>query len=196
LAVEENMYISAINKCNPDNKTPYFGRLIKDMSSLNVINGMSKSDIVELGKIEKRLSKSKFWDLKISSLDKEHKDLNFTFIRKGENHGIIANGIHPYKKNADTISIYTLNESSNFDTISSIEDLKFKTIEIADRIYDSYLKSVQFLFKKNWKLSPIESIKNKEIQLHMLEQAYEHMGGSKNQQYLSSFASTKKTVGR
>ena len=80
------MHINAINNsynngCQ-NNKNQNFGRLIKDKSFLPILNKMSETDKIEFKKIEKKLSKTKFWDMKISAIGNKFDELKFHFINK------------------------------------------------------------------------------------------------------------------
>lgn len=190
------MQIHAIGSCYNDNRantTPPFKSLIKDRSAIPLIETLSKSDTLEFKQIEKRLSKTKFWDMKISTIGEKFKELKFEFIDKKNKHGIITDSIYPYDKENDTIKIYSIiygpeNISKNFTG-----ELKYSSSKRADVVYDKYLQNLETVRLKNFQLSPIESIKSKEIELNMLEEAAHF--GDKNFNCLNTEMNTKSTIG-
>ena len=77
------MYISAINNiccANQKYSQQHFTGLIKDRSAVPIIKNMSPKDTSELKKIEKKLSKTKFWDMKISSVGNTYEELKLPFL--------------------------------------------------------------------------------------------------------------------
>ena len=72
------MQVNAVSNYYTNNKynnTPSFKSLIIDQSALNILKQLSKEDTFELQKIKKRLSKTKFWDMKISSIGNKFEEL-------------------------------------------------------------------------------------------------------------------------
>ena len=95
------MHINAINSyCITKRKytKPNFKGLIKDRSVIPVIKNMPEKDAAELKKIEKRLSRTKLWDMRISRVGNVTDELKFEFLDKKNKHGVITDGIYPYDK--------------------------------------------------------------------------------------------------
>lgn len=186
---------SNYNSNNKINTQPKFNGLIKDVSALPIINSMSKKDILELEQIEKRLAKTKFWDMKISAIKDQVKEFLFQFIDKKDNNGIITNGIFPYDKHDDTIKIYTIVYGPENIHTNAIGALKFKSKKRADEIYENYMQNIEFVRNRNFHLTPIESIKSKEIELNMLEESRDLINSTNNLNILNSTITTKEHVG-
>lgn len=148
-----------------------FKSLIKDPSALPIINKMSKADILELKKIERKLSRTKFWDLKILGIGKQFEEFKFNFISKANNKNIITEGIFPYKRSGNTINFHSIVYCPENVALSSADTLKFKTEKKAKELYNKYQRNIDFWVNKHYKLTPIESLKIKEIELKMLDEA-------------------------
>lgn len=174
-------------------KNPNFGKLIKDKSALRIIQKMSKEDVVELNKIEKRLSKTKLWDLKI--FDSGNNDaFRFKFMHKTNQHGSIDDAIYPYNIQDNKLQIYSIihGKEQGMDSVSIIETLVFKSAKIANKLYSKHKAYVEEANKKHWLLTPIENLKNRELQLQMLEQGYQY--GQKGN-FVNTEYKTKNTIG-
>lgn len=169
------MHISAISNNNVNSK---FNSklsckgLIKDPSALPIIQGMLKNDIIEFEQIEQRLSKTKFWDLKISSIGDKFKEFKFHFINKKSNH-VITDGIYPYDKTGKSIKFYSIVYGSENTSLNTLETLIFKTKIRADELYDKYMQNVLYARNRAYNITPLESLKMKEVELDMLEEASE-----------------------
>ena len=187
------MYIYSIQYSTAQNKTnPNFGKLIKDKSALRIIQKMSKDDVTELNKIEKRLSKSKSWDLEIS--DSGINDaFKFKFIHKKKQHGSIDDAIYPYNIQDNKLQIYSIihGKEQGMDSVSIIETLVFKSAKIANKLFSKYHKYVEEGTKKHWFLTPIENLRNRELQLQMLEKGYHNQKSS----FVNTEYKTKNTIG-
>lgn len=173
------MHINAINNsynngCQ-NNKNQNFGRLIKDKSVLPILNNMSAEDKIEFKKIEKRLSKTKFWDMKISAIGNKFDELKFHFINKKNRHGVITDGIYPYRKKDNTISFYSIIYGAENISENLVEDLKFSSPKRAEKVYENYNENKRMVINKRFQLTPIESIKSKAIELNMLEKGYRNI---------------------
>ena len=173
------MHISAIdsnyNTNCPNNKNQNFGRLIKDKSVLPILHNMSETDKIEFKKIEKRLSKTKFWDMKISAIGDKVKDLKFHFINKKHKHGVITDGIYPYRRDDNTISIYSIIYGPENVSQNLVEDLKFSSKKRASEVFEKYSENRNMIINKRYNLTPLEKIKSKEIELKMLEEGYRNI---------------------
>ncbi len=192
------MHIEAINNAyctNHSHSQQHFSGLIKDKSAISILNKMSKSDILELKKIEKKVSKTKFWDLKISGIKNKVEELKFEFIDKKNQHGIITDGIYPYEKEGDTIKIYSIIYGPKNISRNVVENLRFKSSARAQKVYNKYLQNLEFVKIRGYNLTPIESIKSKEIELNMLEEASHFAKESDTLKYLSTELSTKDSIG-
>lgn len=192
------MHISAINSCDFSNKKTthqQFKGLIKDKSVMNIIKNMSKRDSYEFRKIEKRLSKTKFWDMKISSIGDKLNGIKFEFIDKKKKHGVITDGIFPYRKEGNAINVYSIVYGSENISQNTVQTLKYKSDSRAAAVYNKYLKNIEEVRRKGFNLTPIESIKSKEIELDMLEEAASFADGNKNAKILDTKTTTKLNVG-
>lgn len=169
------MYISPINSSyatqNNNHKQISFRKLIVDKSASSIIKNMSEKDTVEFKKIKKRLSKTKFWDMKISNIGHNFEEFHFEFIEKKNNSGIITNGIYPYNKKDNTIQVYSIIYGPKNITENIIKTLRYESKERADSIYAKYSQNLEESRLKNYQLTPIETLKNKEFELNMLEEA-------------------------
>jgi len=194
------MYISAIgsgygaNRAR-NNKQPNFKNLIKDYSAKKIIDKMSQEDRIEFEQIEKKLSKTKFWDMKISSVGKKFQEFSFEFIDKLNKRGVITGGIYPYNKEANTISVYTIIYGPENISRNTLETLKFKSKERADEIYEEYIENARYIINRSFNVSPLERLKSKVVELNMLEEAAQVEGSSKNLTTVSTEFVTKNNVG-
>lgn len=180
---------------NKNKKQQNFCALKKDFSVLPIINKMSESDILELHNIEKRLSKTKFWDMKISTIGNSFKEFVFQFIDKNNKHGVITDGIYPYQIDGSTIKIYTFIYGPENLSKNLLEELKFKSPQRAAEVYEKYINNMEYVRNRAFNLTPIESIKNKEIELNMLEEASQTAEITKNARTINPEKLTKKTIG-
>lgn len=136
------MHINAISgndKFKKYNNTTFNG-LIKEQSALPIIESMSDVDKLELKQIEKRLAKTKFWDMKISSIGNAFKEFKFKFINKKNGNNVITDGIYPYNRNGKTISFYSIIYGPENTSLSTVETLRFKSEKRAEELYDKYHK--------------------------------------------------------
>lgn len=187
----DGSYVTAQN----NNSKINFKSLIKDKSALPIINSMSESDILEFKKIEERLSKTKFWDLKISSIGNQFKEFKFHFIDKKHEHGVISDGIYPYHKKGKTINVYSIIYGPENTSHNLVESLKFKSKKRADEIYEIYHKNIEMVINRQFNLTPIESLKSKEIELNMLEEAASTPIKEQNLTHIYTELGTKNTIG-
>lgn len=186
------MHINAVNKygCTPNNN-PNFKKLIKDRSALNIIDKMSSSDIAEFKQIEKRLAKTKHWDLKISSIGNKFKEFCFQFIDKSNKHRVITNGVYPYAQQEKTIDIYSIIYGPENISQNTVETLLYESKERAQELYEKYMQNARFAINRGYNLSPLEALKIKEVELNILEEAIK----SKNQETIITDFMTKSTTG-
>lgn len=194
------MRISAINSnicCANSNRNRQksFCGLIKDRAARSVINDMSESDLAEFQQIEKRLAKTKYWDMKISSAGNKYKDFTYQFVDKRNKSRVITDGIHPYDKSDNKIKIYSIVFGPKNISTSTIETLEYKSKERADEVYDNYVQNAQYIINRGYRLTPIESLKLKEIEINMLEEAAQLPKKRKNVISVSTEFQTKKSVG-
>lgn len=191
------MHINAINynynTNNKYNRQQEFKGLIIDRSAIPVINSMSKSDVMEFNKLKRRLSKMKFWDMKLSSIGNQFKEFKFQFIDK-RNNRMITDGIYPYDKQGNTIKIYSIIYGPENISTNMTEGLTYKSDNRARKIYDNYIQNLEIVRLKNFKLTPIESLRCKEIEIKMLEEASHFMEKNKTN-YLNTEISTKTNIG-
>ena len=185
--------IFSINDKN--NKQPNFCALKIDKSALPIIDNMSKEDILEFKQIKKRLSKTKFWDMKILSIDNAFKSFNFQFIHKKNKHSIITDGIFPYNQEGDTISIYTFIYGIENVSQNILEKLKFKSAKRAAEVFDQYNKNIEYARNRAFNMSPLENLKNKEFEINMLEEASKTRKISKSAKVINTDILTKNTAG-
>ncbi len=167
-------------RCQNNTVNPSFRKLIKDKSALPIINNMSQKDILEFHQSEERLSKTKFWDLKISSVGNKFKEFKYHFINKANNHDIITDGIFPYNKRDNTINIYSIIYGPENLQVNSVETLKFKTKRRADELYNTYVEDILYLRNRGYNITPIESLEMKEHELNMLEESLTNLEESHN----------------
>lgn len=189
------MHVSPINSTYTMLPKQNFNGLIKDISAIPIIEKMSEGDKSEFEKIEKRLSKTKFWDLKISSIGNLFKDFKFSFIDKRNKQNIISDAIYPYDKDGDTIKFYSIVYGPENTSKNYIESLKFSSKKRVDEVFENYKKSFQMIIDKRFNITPIESLQAKETQLNMLEEASATLEeGHRQIPVITGFA-TKETVG-
>lgn len=193
------MYINAINSSyglnNKYSKPQTFSGLITDKSALPVINNMPKNDILELKKIKKRLSRTKFWDMKISRIGNIKENLKFEFINKKNCHGVITDGIYPYDKKDNTIRVYSIIYGPENVSGNLVETLRYKSSNRAEKVYNKYLQNLELVRLRGCNLTPLESIKGKVIELNMLEEASYFAEKSDKLKYVNTELTTKNNVG-
>ena len=192
------MRINAINNnYNADYKyrNINFKNLIKDFSAIPIINKMTESDKIEFNQIEKRLSKTKYWDMKISSFGNKFEEFKFSFINKKDNKKIITDGIHPYGKQNDTIKFYSIVYGLENTSFNNLEILKFKSKERADELYDKYTQDLLFLINRRYNITPVEFLKIKESEINMLEEAAETEEKKHVNKVVTTDFITKHTIG-
>ena len=192
------MRINAINNnYNADYKyrNINFKNLIKDFSAIPIINKMSESDKIKFNQIEKRLSKTKYWDMKISSFGNKFEEFKFSFINKKDNKKNITDGIHPYSKQNDTIKFYSIVYGPENTSFNNLEILKFKSKERADELYDKYTQDLLFLINRRYNITPIEFLKIKESEINMLEEAAETEEKKHVNKVVTTDFTTKHTIG-
>ena len=187
----DSSYVTAPN----NNSKINFKSLIKDKSALPIINSMSESDILEFKQIEKRLSKTKFWDLKISGIGNQFKEFKFRFIDKKHEHGIISDGIYPYSKKGKTINVYSIIYGPENTSHNLVESLKFKSKQRAEQVYQIYRQNLEMVRNRMFNLTPIESLRSKEIEINMLEEAANTPIKEQNLTHIYTELGTKNTIG-
>lgn len=191
------MRINAIN--NNYNANMYrnisFNGLIKDQAALQIIKNMSKEDRLELRKIEKRLSKTKFWDMKISSIGNEFKEFKFNFINKKNHNSVVTDGIYPYDQIGKTIKFYSIIYGPENTLLNNVETLRFKSEKRAAELYDKYHQNVLYARNRSYNITPIESLKMKEVELKMLEESSKITHGKRNVTQVNTEFKTKQTTG-
>ena len=174
---------------------PRFAALIKDSSALSVINKMSESDKLELKQIEKRIDRTKYWDMKLSSIGDNFKEFKFCFINKKNNNSIITDGIYPYDQKGNVIKFYSIVYGPENTSINTVETLKFKTEKRAEELFDKYQQNALYSRNRGYNITPIESIKMKEVELNMLEEASETTQGKRKIKPIVTKINTKSFVG-
>jgi hypothetical protein len=189
-----NSICSSFNADYKHNTKPKFRGLIKDKTALPIINNLSKEDRIEFRKIEKRLAKTKYWDMKISSLGDKLNEFKFQFINK-KNNSIISDGIYPYNRDGKTIRYYSVVYGPEDTFNNTIESLKFKTEKRAEELYNKYEENIETLANRRCNISPVESIKMKEVELRMLEEAFDSYGKNHHSKTVTTELQTKRNVG-
>lgn len=190
------MQVNAVRNCyNNKYNTPSFKSLIIDKSASNIIKQLSKEDTFELQKIEKRLSKTKFWDMKISSVQNIFEELKFNFINKKSNNDIITDGIYPYNIDGKDIKFYTIIYGPESSSLNAVETLRFNSEKRAKELYDTHKQNIQYMVNRNYNLQPIESIKMKEVELQMLEESAQHTYRLLDKGLINTGIDTKSTIG-
>ena len=187
--------ITPVMNNNSNNKTQSFEKLIKDKSALQVINSMTESDKVEFKNVEKRLKKTKFWDLKIFGIGDKFKEFKFEFIEKSKKHCIITGGIYPYNRSQNTIDVYSIFYGPKNILSNTVEHLKFSSEERAQELYDAYRKNSEFMINCHGSIRPIEALRGKEIELNMLEEAFRTSRETESKIYSSAGKQTKNSIG-
>lgn len=192
------MQVNAVSNYYTNNKynnTPSFKSLIIDQSALNILKQLSKEDTFELQKIKKRLSKTKFWDMKISSIGNKFEELKFHFINKKSPQNVITDGIYPYDNQGKNIKFYTIIYGPENTSFSTVETLKFNSEKRAKELFDTHKQNVQYITNRHYNIPPIERIKIKETELQMLEESAQHAKKTQNKTLISTEIVTKKNVG-
>ncbi len=188
--------VSCIYGNNRDRNKPYFKSLIKDSSALPVIEKLSKFDAAELKKIERRLSSTKFWDLKISSIGNKFEEFKYSFIHKTERNNVISDGIYPYSRQGNTIRFYSIVYGPENTAFNAVDTLRFKSDKKAKTLFEQYQQNIQLLVNRNYNISPIESLKMKEHELKMLEESSKTIDKDFDAKSLvNTEIVTKKTIG-
>ena len=177
------------------NNVPSFTALIKDSSALPILNSLSESDLFEFSQIEKRISKTKFWDMKISAIENKFKELKFHFINKKNSKNIITDGIYPYDRQNNTIRYYTIVYGHENTAANYTGTLKFQSEKRAQELYDTYKQDISFLRNRGFNISVLDSIKIKENELNILEEASGITQDIKDTNIKSSEIELKSTVG-
>lgn len=190
------MRINAIgsNYSTDYNKTNFKG-LIKDQTALPVIKTMSKADRTEFKKIKQRLSKTKNWDLKISTIGNVFNEFKYHFIHKTGKHGVITEGIYPYDRQGKNIKFYSIVYGPENVPFNTIETLSFKTEKKAETLYNRYRENILHLIDRGFNITPLESLKMKEVELNMLEEAVENTKGKPDKTQLATELQTKSFIG-
>lgn len=188
-AVDSNY--SASNKFN----LPNFNGLIKDKSAMPIIKSMSESDKLEFKRIEKRLSKTKFWNIKISSIGTTFKEFKFKFINKKNGNRVITDGIFPYDQRGNTISFYSIIYGPENTSLNTVETLSFKSEKRAKKLYDDYHQNVLYTRNRGYNITPIESLKMKEVELRILEEARDNTNVKHNITQINTELQTKEKTG-
>jgi hypothetical protein len=193
------MYINAVSSINyPEKKYQKqntFRSLIVDNSAYRVINHMSQADFLEFYKIKNKLARTKFWDLKISSLKNKMQEFRFHFLDKTKKHGVISDGIYPYHINKNEIRVYSIIYGSENISKNLVETLKFNSAERAEEVYNQYRDNLEYARLRSFNVSPLESLKSKVIELNMLEEASNYTEVTDKLEYLDVAGTEKRTVG-
>lgn len=192
------MQVNAVSNYYTNNKynnTPSFKSLIIEKSASNIIKQLSKEDTLELQEIKKRLSKTKFWDMKISSVRNKFEELKFHFIGKKNDNDIITDGIYPYNIYGKDIKFYTIIYGPESSSLNAVDTLKFDSGKRAEELYDTYKQNIQYMINRNYNLRPIESIKMKEVELQMLEESAQHTYRLHDKGLVNTEIKTKSTIG-
>ena len=169
--IEEIITMRVDAVCLNCNNKPNFNGLIKSRSALPIIDNFSETDSFEFQKLAKRLSKTKFWDLKISGIGDKFKELKFHFINKSNKNKVITDGIYPYDIQGDTIKFYTIVYGPENASMNIVDSLKFKSEKEAKELYDTYKQMIMHSINRGYNITPLESLKIKEVELNMLEKA-------------------------
>ncbi|MCR5266333.1 MAG: hypothetical protein K6E29_07045 [Cyanobacteria bacterium RUI128] len=190
------MHIDAINNnFNTNSNNLHFGRLIKDKSVRPIIKSMSESDRLEFKQIEKRFAKSKFWDVKISGIGDKFKEFKFKFIDKKNKNNVITEGIHPYNQKDNTIKCYSIIYGPENAASSNLETLQLKSEKRAKELFDQHHQNNLYTRNLGYNVTPLESLKMKEIELRMLEESSQITQGKHKVSKVDTNVHTKSTTG-
>ena len=192
------MQVSAVSYAyTPDNKknNPSFQKLIKDKTALPIVKSMSKREKQEFRKLEKRLAKTKFWDLKISGIGDKFKEFKFNFINKKDKNNVITDGIYPYARDKNVIKYYSIVYGPENVISNNVEKLSLKSEKKAKKLYDTYHQNSLYTVNRDYNVTPLESLKMKEVELRMLEEAAENKTGHQDIIHVSTELKTKTNVG-
>lgn len=190
------MQVNAINNSySTNNNKPNFGILIKDKTALPIIKSMSEGDKLELKRIEKRIAKTKFWDLKISGIGDKFKEFKFQFIDKKNKNNVITDGIHPYDQNGNTINCYSIVYGPENAASSNLETLQLKSEKRAKELFDQHHQNNLYTRNLGYNVTPLESLKMKEVELRMLEESSAITHGKHKVSKVDTNVHTKSTTG-
>ena len=116
------------------------------------------------------------------------------FIQKKGAKQVIQNGIYPYNVKGNTISVYSINYGIDENAVNTTQNLKYKTKKIASKVYNNYSENQKSCLSKHWQLTPLENLKNRVIQLDMLEESYRYMQGANKKNTINTQAATQNTL--
>ena len=190
------MHIDATNSnYNTNNNKPNFGRLIKDKTVLPIIKSMSEGDKLEFKQIEERLSKTKFWDVKISGIGDMFKEFKFQFIDKKNKKNVITDGIYPYAQNDNTIRCYSIVYGPENTASSNLETLQFKSEKRAKELFEQHHQNYLYIRNRGYNITPLDHLRMKEVELNMLEESSVIAQGKHKISTVDTGFHTKSTTG-
>lgn len=176
-------------------RTPNFTSLIKESSVQSILDNMSNTDRFEFNQIEQRLSKTKFWDLKLSGIGDRLKEFKFHFINKQNKNEIITDGIYPYDRSENKIRFYSIIYGSENAAFNTVETLEFESEKRAKELMDAYNKNLLYMQNREYHLTPLQNLKMKEVLMDMLEESAPFLKKKNEAGLLNTGYQTKATTG-
>ena len=190
------MRVNTIETNNTANTRQQFTGLLCDRCAKKVIDMMPTEDIVEFNRIKKSLSKTKNWDLRLSSVGRDFKNFVFNFANKiNKQGGVVIDDLIPYRLDSDSIVAYTTVKLEEGFVLNTVKSFKFESAEKAKALYDAYEQHVAEATKKYWVLTPLENLKNRVVKLKILEESVQNHNFDDLSTSVNSMITTKTYIG-
>lgn len=190
------MRVNTIETNNTANTRQQFTGLLCARCAKKVIDMMPTEDIVEFNRIKKSLSKTKNWDLRLSSVGRDFKNFVFNFANKiNKQDGVVIDDLIPYRLDSDSIVAYTTVKLEEGFVLNTVKSFKFESAEKAKALYDAYEQHVAEAAKKHWVLTPLENLKNRVVKLKILEESLQNHNFDDLSTSVNSMITTKTYIG-
>ena len=151
---------------------PSFGTLRTGDKANALIENQSPEVQREVKEIEKKLQKSKYWDMDLDAINGEEYNFYYTFINKKDDKNVHVLGIRPYKIVGNKVKVRSIVDHKT----DRIEELTFPDSKKAQELMEleeDIINKVKEERKNG--TPPIVKLRRAVRQLELLDQAYAYM---------------------
>lgn len=165
------MQVQGVNNNYNKNYKPVFSSLIAKESAQKLIEQISQREEKDFKILCNRLSRTKFWDLRLGTMENNPEELWGEFVYKKNTRKIYKFGIYPFEIKDNKVQIYPIIG----DSMDNIDKIKFSSPSRAQAMINLYKRQNQELVKNNFKSTNLQKLTRWTEQLEFLDEAYRYM---------------------
>ena len=155
---------------NNNNFNPAFKSVIIDKSAAKVVESLTEAEQKEFNNIVKRVSDTKFWDMRLSKVLRQD-EFWCDFVNKKKPKKVYKLGVNPLGAEGSKVEIYPVMPQDN----SKVEKITFSSPQRAKAMLDMHKRHKEEMFERNYKSTNLQRLTRWAQQLEFLDEAYRYM---------------------